>query len=208
MTPPPDEPRVVYRVDAADRIVSVNDAWRSFATANDGAGLADPLGQSLWQHIGDQGSRDLYSLLFTSVRVSGRSLSYPYRCDSPTLRRLMDMSIEPGDEGSLVFSSRIVSTEPMPHAVMFGQSLPYSLGRVDVCGNCRKVRDRNGWTDIMELFNRGQITAQRNSFTTMYRICPACRTSLRQQANDLLQSSRASMDRVKDILARYHAQFG
>lgn len=199
---------VVYRVDATDRIVAVNEAWRAFAAANEGAGLADPLGQSLWRHIGDQGSRDLYALLLTAIRASGRPTSYPYRCDSPTLRRLLEMSVCPGDDGDLVFSSRIVSTEPMPHAVMFGQSLPYSIGRVDVCGNCRKVRDRDGWTDIIELFNRGRITARRNSFTAMYRICPECRTMLRRQSSELLQSSKVSMTKVKDILAEYHAQFG
>ena len=201
------EPAVVYRVDAADRIVAVNDEWRDFATANDGNGLVDPLGESLWQHIGDQGSRDLYTLLLTSVRVSGRTASYPYRCDSPTLRRLMEMSVSPGDDGDLVFSSRIVSTEPLPHAVLFGQSLPYSIGRVDVCGNCRKVRDRDGWTDIIDLLGKGRITARRNSFTVMYRICPECRTAIRRQSSELLRSSRASRARVQDILAQYHAQF-
>ena len=201
-------PSVVYRVDATDRIVEVNDAWHAFAAANDGAGLVDPIGESLWRHIGDQGSRDLYSLLLTAVRVSGRSVTYPYRCDSPTLRRQMEMSLSPGDDGALLFSSRVVSTEPLPHAVMFGQSLPYSIGRVDVCGNCRQVRDKEGWTDIINLFNRGRITANRNSFTPMYRICPDCRTSLRRQATELLRSSQANMTRVQDILAEYHTQFG
>ena len=201
-------PSVVYRVDATDRIVAVNDEWRAFAEANDSAGLADPLGESLWQHIGDQGSRDLYTLLLTSIRVSGRSVTYPYRCDSPTLRRLMEMSVFPVDDGALDFSSRVVSTEPLPHAVMFGQSLPYSIGRVDVCGNCRKVRDRDRWSDVIDLFRRGRITARRNTFTAMYRICPDCHDSLRRQSHELLRSSRASMARVKDVLAEYHAQFG
>ena len=204
----PSQTNVIYRVDASDRIVAVNEEWGAFAAANDGCALADPVGESLWRHIGDQGSRDLYSLLLTSVRVSGRAVTYPFRCDSPTLRRLMEMSVSPGDDGDLVFSSRVVSTEPLPHAVMFGQSLPYSIGRVDICGNCRKVRDRGNWTDIIDLFDRGQITARRNSFTAIYRICPDCRTSLRRQATELLQSSRASMTRVQGILADYHAQFG
>jgi hypothetical protein len=76
-----------YRIDAGDRISGVSDSWSPFALANDGIELARPLvGRAIWDFISGVTTRAVYLELFARVR-HGRAVTFPYRCDSPALRR-------------------------------------------------------------------------------------------------------------------------
>ena len=98
----PKCPQVIeYRIDHHDRILQVSDSWRRFAVENNApVKVLEAVGDSLWDHIYDSGTQDLYSLLLDSVRLSQQPLSFPYRCDSPSVKRFMAMTMvcEPLEE--------------------------------------------------------------------------------------------------------------
>jgi len=56
---------VVYRIDAADIIEDVNDAWARFAIENDAPSLAtEVIGRSIWDYISGPEVRHIYESVF------------------------------------------------------------------------------------------------------------------------------------------------
>jgi hypothetical protein len=71
---------VVYRIDAEDRISDVNDGWRWFAGENEGQKMTREkvLGQSLWDHICDPTTAELYRQMVKRAR-EGHPVKFHYR---------------------------------------------------------------------------------------------------------------------------------
>src|SRR5688572_25232486 len=104
-----DQFPVIYRVDADDRIASVNAAWDAFAEANGAPWLRRKrvLDRSIWAFLGDGVVAHVYESLLARIR-SGRRAAFRFRCDSPDVKRLlaMDMRAEGAD---VVFAVDAVS---------------------------------------------------------------------------------------------------
>src|SRR5450631_2450126 len=87
---------VSYQIDGHDDIISVNSAWKAFARSNGAPHLAEQVvGRSLWEFVSDGTTRQVYRDLLVRVR-GGRTVTFSYRCDSPSLRRYMRMTMTPG----------------------------------------------------------------------------------------------------------------
>lgn len=103
---PGASPPVVYRIDAADRLVWTNRLWRAFAAQNHGDDLVapDPHGATLWDRLGaDAATVDIYRRLVARVRVSGGEVRFPFRCDAPDRCRLLQMTIRALGDGVVEF---------------------------------------------------------------------------------------------------------
>lgn len=129
-------PVVQYEIDATDRLVRVNDAWSSFATANGGLHLVAHriIGCSLWDFIAGETTRQVYKSLLRRVRDGGRS-RFTYRCDAPERRRSMEMTIAAGLGGHVRFESRTLVVEYSPAPVV--QLVAGSRMR-HLCHSCRR----------------------------------------------------------------------
>jgi hypothetical protein len=101
---------VRYWIDALDRLVEVNDAWNIFAVENGAAELTRDrvLGQPIWQYVSDQTTQELYRSLIAVARES-KHIEFVYRCDTPALKRLMQMTIIPETSGVICFQSASAS---------------------------------------------------------------------------------------------------
>jgi hypothetical protein len=136
-------PVVRYEIDAMDRLVRVNDAWSSFATANDGLHLVAHriIGCSLWDFVAGETTRQVYKSLLRRVRDGGRS-RFTYRCDAPERRRSMEMTITARLGGHVRFESRTLVVEYGPSPVV----QLVAGGRVrPLCHGCRRpVAERLG----------------------------------------------------------------
>lgn len=103
---------VVYRIDAGDMLVEVNDAWRAFALENGAPSLADgAVGTSLWAAIDGAELRHVWGILLDRARA-GAPVDVPYRCDGPGMRRHMRMTMRGFPDGGVEFVSRILDAEP------------------------------------------------------------------------------------------------
>ena len=102
-----------YRLDNTDRIFDTGGAWNQFAKENAGTELLGSavIGRSLYDFIHGDVSRMFVRTLVDGVRILNRPRMVPYRCDSPGLRRYMEMSItcEPG--GGILLEHRQVREE-------------------------------------------------------------------------------------------------
>ena len=140
--------RLAYRIDRSDVITAVNDAWEPFAQANDASHLANVLGQSVWDHVSDDTTRQVYRDLIAGVR-RGRTVTFTYRCDAPGLRRFMRMTMLPEPDGAVGFDSIVERAEPRAPVPLLAP--PDDRPGSDVlrmCSWCKRVHLDEAWREV------------------------------------------------------------
>lgn len=141
-----------YDLDAHDRIVSIGPGWSEFALENQAPAIAatgDVVGRPIWDYIHDEGTRDLYAALFAVAR-SGREIVVPFRCDAPTLKRYMVMSITSLADRGLRLTSTMLRSETRPYQPLLDPAARRSDEWVTVCAWCKRARIDDLWIEIDE----------------------------------------------------------
>jgi hypothetical protein len=144
---------LIYRIDAANRIVWVNDAWSEFARANHGESVmpAQILGHDLLASFADGTVRELYATMIRHVR-SGKTVSFDYRCDAPDRRRTFNMEIRPGSDGEVEFVSTLLHETPRAPVILLKPGVPRDKERfIRLCSWCQSVAMPDGrWLPVEE----------------------------------------------------------
>jgi hypothetical protein len=179
MAAPSQAPPVVYRIDPENVIVSVNDAFRDFAARNDAAPLANCVGQSLWTHIRDWDTKQIYGILFARVRSTGRSARIPFRCDSPDCRRFMEMEIGNVAGGLLELRCHLDREETRPSVQVhrFQPNDPYTL--ITMCSWCLRIRNSSlAWLEVEDAIAEMRVFASDRPTAITHGICKSCFTKM------------------------------
>ena len=179
-----DEPdsRLVYRVDASDTITYVNPQWAKFARENDANSLAaaSAVGRSLWDYVSGADTQQVYRHLFAEVRA-GRTITVPFRCDSPTLRRYQEMRLTPLREGGIECESRLLKQEVRdlgPLALLETGGTRSNVS-ITMCSWCKRVQDPVGtWLDLEKAVAVMQLLSTHPPPAVTHGICSSCRSSL------------------------------
>jgi hypothetical protein len=131
----------VLITDDRSCIVDVNQEWIDFALANwSGEFSADwVVGQRLWRFISDDGTRHLYGLLQKRARETGREIGFPFRCDSPEVRRFMHMTLQPLEGGQTKWISQLLVEEPRQAALPAMPDSPGPALLLRMCSWCHKA---------------------------------------------------------------------
>lgn len=172
-------PTIVYRVDAQDRIVSVNGAWNAFASANGGATIVSTriIGRNLFEFITDATTQQLYRQMLARIR-SGQDLQYTYRCDSPDRRRLMEMEMRLADDaGSVEFRS--VSLEEHARAPLHVSQADGADDAEDTalqrsCGWCNRLEVEGEWLEIEDALPKLRFMEHERPATLTHGMCDEC----------------------------------
>ena len=175
----------MYQVDADDRITRVSDAWIRFATENGAASLgrSDVVGRPLWEFITDLETGHLYRLIFERVRESRTSRTVPFRCDSPELRRFMELAIEPAADGHLDLTGRLLREEARPPVAVLAPHPPDSSEMLSICGWCKRVctgPDEGDWCEVEEAVTRMRLFDRTLLPQLSHVTCPACASRARE----------------------------
>ncbi len=165
-----------YRVDEKDCIVFVDHWWLAFARENGAQSLANELvlGRSIWDFISDASTRQLYHEVHAHVRSNNQSILIPFRCDSPTLKRFMELKIRPYPNGQLEYESRLMQAVPQHHVSALDHDCERSQAFLTMCSFCkRSLLEPSGWLDLqnisLKLRTFDQATPQ-----LRYTVCPEC----------------------------------
>jgi hypothetical protein len=167
-----------YGIDAQDRISHVSSGWNAFAIENGAPRRCltpDVLGTSLWVHIHDWETAHIYQAVIAKVRKSAESITVPIRCDSPELKRFIEIQVVPLENSAVEFVSRIVFLEPRTAMAVLDQSQPRTDDLIRICSFCKQI-DLGGdqWVDAeiavikMDLFGKPALPGLTHT------ICPAC----------------------------------
>ena len=170
---------VVYWLDASDVIHAVNASWDDFARENDGDAILEDrvLGKPIWHFISGDPTRMWLDTLVGYARISGKSVTRGYRCDSPDTKRFMEMAIEPEGEKQVRLTHRILREEAMDPPVSY-DTVPEQVSPLCFrCSICNRVEVDGQWQEGDAAVRAGRL-APSPVPRVAYRVCGDCREKI------------------------------
>jgi len=128
-------------------------------------------------------------LILDHVRNIQHEAIKPYRCDSPTQKRYMEMKVHPDDEDVLRLDHYIVSTEDIAPPFRFK---PAKLGESSFlmrCSMCNKINIAFNWYEPNVAYEKGLIVGQEHR--VLYTICDGCKSGFHSQRDALIRGKYA-----------------
>lgn len=171
---------VVYRLDAHDVVIAINQAFIDFAVGNGAPDLpARVLGHSFWIHVHGDTVQAFTRQLFDTVRNNGKPLALPFRCDAPHLRRHMWLEILPAADRGLEVRSSVLELTPR---LAQPPLLPTAGALVTLCAWCNRLRGDGGWVELESAGSSCWV--QPEGIQVSHGICPACLDEQRRAIDD------------------------
>jgi predicted RNA-binding Zn-ribbon protein involved in translation (DUF1610 family) len=167
-----------YTIDASDTIVAVSGAWDEFACNNEGKATVakQVIGQKLDRFIHGDDTLMFVRTMIMSARTLQRAVVRPYRCDSPGIKRYMEMTVQPHAMGMVEVTHRELRCESMAPKVRMIAAAPATGSTViKRCSMCNRIRVQQHWSEVDEALAAGQLAA--NDLSTLrvvYGVCPDC----------------------------------
>lgn len=144
---------VRYSINSDDLLIEFNTGWDSFAKANDSPHLLGEriIRRSLWDFISGPETAQVHQALLRKVRAGKSPLRLPFRCDSPALRRHMELNMAQRDNGVIEYRCRLLKTEERTPAPPLPVSRKPSLTPCTrMCSWCNRVDAGGTWLEIEE----------------------------------------------------------
>lgn len=175
-----------FEVDSANRISAVSDNWDAFALQNGGeeACAGRVLGRPWWEFVVGEEVRMLYAGLLQKVRLNKRHLTVPFRCDGPTVRRFMTMSILPGQDNAVVFRCELLREEPTDPVPLLSRETRRNASMIHLCGWCGRAEIGNSWIEVDAAIRALKLFEVETIPQISHGICPACEDRFNSLGNE------------------------
>jgi hypothetical protein len=168
-----------YTVDNTNTIVAVSGVWDEFARDNGGENIlaSKIIGRQLEQFIQGDDTRMFVRTMLMSARTLHRPIYRPYRCDSPTLKRFMEMTLLPRADGVLEVIHRELHNEPIFHNIPV-VAAPSGAGWAFLkrCSLCNRVHAQGVWSEIDDAIEANRLQVNAPNLKVIYGVCPDCLT--------------------------------
>lgn len=161
-------------LDDQYRLLWIGGDWDEFALANGGsrARANDVLSTSLFAHVLDRPTRVALTALIEAVRETRQPLKVDYRCDSPTVLRRFQLTIQPMKE------NRVLLVHDLRDARSFERPLAaWSFdpeAEQEKCSFCCAVHHQGGWVAPEDLDGPHPEKVR-------YTLCPHCDDGIAQE---------------------------
>lgn len=175
---------VIYRIDRDGLLTDFNPQWDRFAAANGSPELSRRKirRRLLWSFIQDPETRHAHHTLIDRARARRGLIDLPFRCDSPALRRYMEMDILPLDDGGIEYRCRTLRTETRPAMPLDARATEASAAFVRMCSWCKQV-DLGGdrWVEIEEAVGPLGLLSRERFPSVTHTICGQCLKKLEEE---------------------------
>lgn len=174
-----------YHLDDADVMTAVDQWWLAFARENGTSELdaASVIGRPIWDFIAGEPTRTLYKELHQYVRRTGNPVTVPFRCDSPTLQRHMQLTIQRQESGCLQYESELLRVIPQRRVKLIGTG-KRSSAVLTMCSFCKRaLLEPSGWLDLEYISLRLRMMDEQTVPDLRYTICPQCATKIEQNCS-------------------------
>ena len=168
---------VEYHLDADDRFVWVNDAWRFFADANDAPlETREPLRRPIWDFVTNPETRHLYMAMFGKVRQWGQPIAVEFRCDAPTWRRAMTLTMSRRGPSGLVLHVEALTLDPREPVALLDARAARDTRMLTMCSWCKKVAlEQHRWVEVEVAVNELALFRAPALPGLTHGLCPPCR---------------------------------
>jgi hypothetical protein len=166
-----------YELDAELRIRAVDLAWSEFARANSAPELVvppGPMGQAVFGYIQDATTVHLYQRLFERVLRTRLPVAFPFRCDSPEVRRFLEMEIRPSPSSGLQLQTRVVRLEPRAPSPLLDQAVRRDRSLLRMCSWCKALDVGGQWCEVEEALVALGLFERELLPTITHGICAPC----------------------------------
>lgn len=168
---------LLYRIDAANRLTWVNEAWSDFARENQSEEFLPKqvLGQDLLGAFSDPTVRQLYVSMIQQVR-SGKEVTFDYRCDVADKRRTFTMTIRLRPDYEVEFVSTLRSEESRVPITLLKKGVPRDPERfLRMCSWCQGVAMPSGtWLPVEEAVVELNLMSADHLPRLTHGMCDAC----------------------------------
>lgn len=171
---------VVYHIDADNRIVYVNDEWDAFAAENQAENLSgrEVLNFKIWKYIQGDEVKHVLNEIFKKVRETSKCLSFEYRCDSPELKRLLNMKVSLIEGGLVSIENTVREIESRKPVCV--QKITRDSSFVKMCSWCKRMKT-DQWVELEEgIGSMGYLTEETVPKIT-HTICPECKVTIMEK---------------------------
>lgn len=170
-----------YRVDESDRIVGVCHSWLAFARENGAPELTTNrvTGRSLWDFVACNQLTCLYQAIHREVRRSGKPAVLPMDCDSPSLKRTMQITIRREACNHLVYEATLLRIQPHDHFEIINSDRAHSDAMLTLCSVCKRgLLETDGWLEVADLGTRLSLFRAKELPGLRHSLCPDCAKQL------------------------------
>ncbi|MFI5025994.1 MAG: hypothetical protein ACHQCI_04520 [Solirubrobacterales bacterium] len=165
-----------YAIDEHDHLIKVDEGYYGFAEENGWAEAGTSLGRLLWDYVAGEDLKKVQRLLLRRIRDEARDVELPFRCDSPDVRREMDVRIlaRPGGR-AVLFSAQVRSEEeretPQP---LLDPEARRGAETLVMCGWCDRFEVDGEWVEVEEAARRLDLFDSSELPSLIHGICPNC----------------------------------
>ncbi|GAX62387.1 hypothetical protein SCALIN_C31_0022 [Candidatus Scalindua japonica] len=173
----------IYRIDRDNKITYVSKSWDIFARENGTPELCEEnvKGQPLLDFFSGMEVKHLYRLIFEKSRNTKQSMEFPFRCDSPKLRRYMFMKILYVDEDAIEFETRILREVPRPEIELLDIDAKRGTEFIVMCAWCKCVKTNGVWLEVEQAVNKMRLFDQPVLPRISHGMCKKCELRLKNK---------------------------
>lgn len=175
-----------YRVEPDMSIGWTSANWDRFARENGAPELAEGtvLGHPVWEYIEGDGTRAVYEAVIRRVRATGEEVVLPFRCDSPDVRRFMELRMR-RTNSELEVVSELHREEPRPHVALLDAASPRAGEPIRICSFCKRVEARGSeWLEVEDAAAALELSADGPYPPLDHTVCPDCEATARGESAD------------------------
>ncbi|MCB0153931.1 MAG: hypothetical protein KDF65_03975 [Anaerolineae bacterium] len=169
-------PNLSCWLDQHDVIISVSmPEWDEFALTNAGAKVTSDkvIGRNLKSFV--MGFMTLMWLesVLELARSKNVEIESTYRCDAPSEKRYMKMSVSPQPYGQLYIVYHFLQTKPIVPAIHFNYAEPIDSLYMERCSICNRIQLNGVWYEPEAAFQKG-LVEDSCSLPVNYTVCHEC----------------------------------
>lgn len=175
-----ENPTFSYAIDGRDALVSVSDPWIRFAAENEAPGLTRDfvVGRPIWDFVEGEETRELYRRLFSLVRQKATPRVVPFRCDSPSVRRFMELQLVPVARSGIELTGVLLRETARVYCAVLDRALPRADYCFPFCSVCNRIFAFGLWLEADEAVERLGAFDTSRAPALEHGVCDACRRQL------------------------------
>lgn len=164
---------IEYTLDAENRIIAIQGAWDEFAIDNNGDEITanNVIGKSLLRYVTGKVTRNALLNLLAKVRCHHVTAVMDYRCDSPSSKRWMRMTLTSEPKGHIRVTCQLIRQQAYTQVVQITCASERNKYTVVRCSLCNRINQQDGWYEVEDLANKHQCF----HWLVIYGLCPNCK---------------------------------
>lgn len=133
------------------------------------------LGKSLWSFISGPETRHIYQLILAQIRKHKRSTQLFINCDSPELKRNIEVTLNPLQNGGVEFLSKVVQLIERDAVTILDKAIERSDDIIKICSFCKKIAiSKEEWAETQDAIKILNLFGSKKMPQLSHGICPHC----------------------------------